>query len=258
MICHGTARNPEHSTCDCPILKNLGYKIEKRSGADRDAASRAATDATTKSSQVPTPPPTDAAQPGSDSAPGAFTVSTEDLSFDSGDEFDYEGKGDGVMYGTVGKSSASYAYSNSSCSSATVQFNLPPITATDQDSTLSPRSIMGGPTCKDPQGVNTLYLPKTVLALLQNPPSQDIKHQPRLPNQTSLLVADTGATDHMLPDKSAFISYHPVSGRRVRMGNNSFAPILGHGSAIISLNGKKILIRDCLHVPDLRNPLYSL
>ena len=62
----------------------------------------------------------------------------------------------------------------------------------------------------------------------------------------------------MLPDKSAFISYHPVSGRRVRMGNNSFAPILGHGTAVISLNGKKIFIRDCLHVPDLRNPLYSL
>jgi hypothetical protein len=42
------------------------------------------------------------------------------------------------------------------------------------------------------------------------------------------------------------------------MGNNSFAPILGYGTAIISLNGKKILIRDCLHVPDLRYPLYSL
>jgi len=116
---------------------------------------------------------------------------------------------------------------------------------------------MGGPTRKDPQGVNTVYLPKTVLALLKNPPSQDIK-QPRHFNHTSLLVTDTGATDHMLPDKSAFIYYHQVSGRRVRMGNNSFAPILGHGLAIISLNGRKILIQDCLHVPDLRNPLYSL
>jgi hypothetical protein len=47
----------------------------------------------------------------------------------------------------------------------------------------------------------------------------------------------------MLPDKSVFISlYHPVLGRRVRMGNNSFAPILGHSTALISLNGKKILI----------------
>jgi hypothetical protein len=42
------------------------------------------------------------------------------------------------------------------------------------------------------------------------------------------------------------------------MGNNSFAPIHGYGTAIISLNGKKILIRDSLHVPDLRKPLYSL
>ena len=42
------------------------------------------------------------------------------------------------------------------------------------------------------------------------------------------------------------------------MGNNSFAPILGSGSAVIAINGKQILIRDCLHVPALRNPLYSL
>ena len=118
---------------------------------------------------------------------------------------------------------------------------------------------MGGSTLrKDPPGVNTVYLPKTVLALLKNPPSQATAPSSRHVTQTSLLVADSGATNHMLPDKSAFISYHPVSGRRVRMGNNSFAPILGHGTAVISLNGKKIFIRDCLHVPDLRNPLYSL
>jgi hypothetical protein len=88
MICHGTARNPDHPTCDCPILKNLGYKIEKRSGSERDAASRVATDATTKSSPAPAPSPNDASQPGSESAPGAFTASTEHLSYDSGDEFD--------------------------------------------------------------------------------------------------------------------------------------------------------------------------
>ena len=85
--------------------------------------------------------------------------------------------------------------------------------------------------------MNTVYLPKTVLGVLFH--------------TTSLVVADTGATDHMLPDKSAFISYHLVTGQRVRMGDNSFAPIAGYGTAIILLNGKKILIRDCLHVPDL-------
>ena len=76
--------------------------------------------------------------------------------------------------------------------------------------------------------------------------------------RTSLVVAHTGATNHMLPDKSAFISYHTIMGRRVCMGNNSFAPIVGHSTAIVSLNGKKILIRDCLHVPNLCHPLYSL
>jgi hypothetical protein len=62
----------------------------------------------------------------------------------------------------------------------------------------------------------------------------------------------------MIPHKLAFISYKPATGCRVRMGNNSFAPILGSGSAIININGKRILICDCLHVPALRNPLYSL
>ena len=48
MICFGMARNPEHLTCNCPILKNLGYKLEKHLGSDssaRDAASRVAMDA---------------------------------------------------------------------------------------------------------------------------------------------------------------------------------------------------------------------
>ena len=123
---------------------------------------------------------------------------------------------------------------------------------------------MGGPTIShtscDSQGVNTVYLPKTVFALLQNPPRhllvyfQQATHSTRM----SLLVANTGATNHMLPDKAALISYYPVSGCCFQMGNNSFASIAGHGLTIISLNGKKILIHDCLHVPDLRNPLCSL
>ncbi len=97
------------------------------------------------------------------------------------------------------------------------------------------------------------------MALLQNPPAHSIAI-PSLPDchPLSLLVADTGATDHMLPDKSAFISYRPVVYRWVRMGDNSFAPILGTGFVVIAVNGKCILIQDCLHVPALRNPLYSV
>ena len=72
------------------------------------------------------------------------------------------------------------------------------------------------------------------------------------------MVADTGATDHMVPDRGAFISYKSIQGLRVRMGNNSFAPVLGRGTAIISLNGQHLLIRHVLHVPGLWVPLYSL
>jgi hypothetical protein len=123
---------------------------------------------------------------------------------------------------------------------------------------------MGGPTIshtsRDPQGVNTIYLPKTVLALLQNPPRHLLVHFQQATRSTrmSLLVAGTGATDHMPPDKATFISYYPVSGIRIWMWNNSFTPIASHGLAIISLNGKKILIPNCLHVPNLQKPLYSL
>ena len=42
-----------------------------------------------------------------------------------------------------------------------------------------------------------------------------------------LAVADTGATDHMVPDKSAFVSYKSVTGLSFQMGNNSYVPVLG-------------------------------
>jgi hypothetical protein len=46
----------------------------------------------------------------------------------------------------------------------------------------------------------------------------------------------------MIPDRGAFISYKSVHGVWVRMGNNSFAPVLGRGMVIISLNGQRLLI----------------
>jgi hypothetical protein len=42
------------------------------------------------------------------------------------------------------------------------------------------------------------------------------------------------------------------------MGNNAFIPVLGRGTAIITLNGKRILVLNVLHVPGLVIPLYSL
>ncbi len=44
----------------------------------------------------------------------------------------------------------------------------------------------------------------------------------------------------------------------VRMGNNSFVPVLGWGTTVFSLNGKRVLVHNVLHVPGLAVPLYSL
>ena len=224
MICFGTARNPEHHTCDCPILKNLGYKLEKHSGSDssaREAASRVATNAgsaTTESAPAPAPAPSPESQPGSASTPGAFSAATEPESYDSGHEFDYEGKANGVMYDTGGKHNASSAYHTPSHHIVSVEPESGSAAAFLPASTTTPSPLMGGSAhsmggstpWKDPSGVNTVFLPKTVLALLKNPPSQATVPLPRHVPQTSLLAADSGATDHMLPDKSASISYHPV------------------------------------------------
>jgi hypothetical protein len=42
------------------------------------------------------------------------------------------------------------------------------------------------------------------------------------------------------------------------MGNNSYAPFLGQETAIVFLNGQRLLIRNVLHVSALQVPLYSL
>ena len=62
----------------------------------------------------------------------------------------------------------------------------------------------------------------------------------------------------MIPHKSAFISYTPVSNLNVRMGNQMRIPVKGRGTANLSLNGQLVLVRHVLHVPDLRSLLYSL
>ena len=62
----------------------------------------------------------------------------------------------------------------------------------------------------------------------------------------------------MFPDTSAFISYKTTSNLKVRMGNNTYLPVLARGSTMISLNGQWVLFRHALHIPGLAVPLYSL
>ena len=153
------------------------------------------------------------------------------------DSFRWSGDEDGVMFEEAVKPKASVSSyppstSNPSCCRVTLE---------------------GGPTCSVTQSADDLILPPTLVQSL-------LKAIPTTSSGTPFcfVVADTGATDHMVPDRGAFISYKSIHGLRVRMGNNSFAPVLGRGTAIISLNGQRLLIRNVLHVPGLRVPLYSL
>eukprot|EP00956_Cyclotella_meneghiniana_P014786 scaffold22287_cov36-Cyclotella_meneghiniana.AAC.1 len=74
----------------------------------------------------------------------------------------------------------------------------------------------------------------------------------------AVCCADSGATKHMFPDYSTFLSYHKCYNKTVRLGDSTELPILGYGSAKFSLNGHVIIVRNALHVPGLTDPLYSL
>ncbi len=98
-----------------------------------------------------------------------------------------------------------------------------PLSACNHTTTCPPR---------DPIGVRNNFLPKHVMVILQKLPTPSVATPSDQHGHTSrLLLTDTGATDHLLPNKAAFISYCPVDNRQVWMGNNSFAPILGMSSA---------------------------
>ncbi len=90
-------------------------------------------------------------------------------------------------------------------------------------------------------------------------PRKIISHASQLPS-SSWSLCSGGHWRHQSHDsrQSCFISYKSVSGLSVRKGNNSFVLVLGRGTAIFSLNGKRILVRNVLHIPGLAVPLYSL
>jgi hypothetical protein len=53
---------------------------------------------------------------------------------------------------------------------------------------------------------------------------------------------DSGATKHMFPDFTTFISYHRVHHKVVTLGDGSPPPILGVGTAKFSINKHVILV----------------
>ena len=73
-----------------------------------------------------------------------------------------------------------------------------------------------------------------------------------------MAILDCGATHHLWPYYKAFISYNHVYNQYVTLSENSKIIISGKGTIAIEIGGKKMIIRDVYHVPDLRPPLFSL
>jgi hypothetical protein len=158
----------------------------------------------------------------------------EDIESD-GSEDEVEGLDGHLEDGTVGNtktSSSSYFHDSVPISS---------LTSGTMTSTASARhvSIKLADTAK-----KALSSPKAKISTIQHHHSE--------------CCADSGATEHMLPDYSAFVSYKRCHNETVTLGDRTQLPIKGRGKAVFQLNGKTILVRDALHVPDLRAPLYSL
>ncbi len=227
MFCHDTACNSNHKSRNCLILKKLGFKLKKRTGSANAGGDAAycvtAPPAGDASRPAPAPAPASDTTSGSGSIPGAYAAVAEPDSYDLGDDYDYKGKYSSLMYlGTwSGKpNSTSLAYISTSPSCNHTSYAAPNMGGGYDTPNMGGSNDfvpnMGGnhfaarSSC-NPEGIKTIYLPKTVLALLQNPMANKSGHK-RSGSGTTLLVADTGATDHMLPDKSAFISYNQSSG----------------------------------------------
>jgi hypothetical protein len=176
-------------------------------------------------------------------APSGLTAAVEEDEYSSdGDLFRWTGDDDGLNFGvplgSSNKSNPSVSF-YPSCSYVSVV----PSTSGLPSSSPIPSSSS-----------SCLILPDRLQSIIRRLATSSIS-----PDSTSrVAVADTGATDHMLPDKSAVISYKRIFNLQVRIGNNSYLPVLGRGTAIISLNHQWVLVRHTLHVPGLAVPLYSL
>jgi hypothetical protein len=262
-ICH-RAEKPWYVPANCPLLKELNLKLVN--GPPSLAPGLAPTPPLAPAPAAPSPSlggrvasSDDRSVSGSvgfPSAPSGLMATIAEDDFDSDQEFRWTGDEYGLEYSpSVGSSPrksnagvAPYPSCNhvsvisSSPSPASVgQFLHPSAAVSRRSSSLA---------CSDsPPSISTAL--QTLLSRLSDSLiSPDSSHR--------LAVADSGATNHMFPDKSAFISYKSTSNLKVQMGNNSYLPVLARGSAIISLNGQRVLVWNALHIPGLAMPLYSL
>ncbi len=253
-ICH--CEEPKHVSKDCPLLKSLNLKLIKVSPSPSPPAP--APGATAPAAATPSPggcnastaPPPWGGSPGSATAPSGFMARMSDVSedFDSDEEFRWNGDECGADY--VHCKSNKFALLYSLCCLVAV-CHFPRVNPSVNPSAFPMAAPLPLPLASD-DGIISLscHLHWLIQRVLQSLIGLSLSER--------FEVADTGATDHMLPDKAAFISYKAISNLQVCMGNNSFIPVQGCGMAAISHNGQRVLIRNALHVPGLVVPLYSL
>jgi hypothetical protein len=256
-ICHQVG--DKLSPVNCPLLAKLNLKLVK--GPPLAAAPAPAPPGhVTVASPSPGGRSTVAdralasGSSGSGDVPLVLVTTVADEEYDLGENFHWEGNEYGV--GFTGLSAIECNYNNNvalypSCLQAVVEAT--PHFSVSQDSPLMcPESCAPSPPFVSL--LRCLVLSRTLSSIIARMSAASI-----LPGSSCrFTVANSGATDHMLPDKSTFISYNLVTNLQARMGNNSYLPVLGQGSAIISLNGQCILVRNALHVLGLVVPLYSL
>ncbi len=278
-ICNGKEK---HHPTKCPLLSKLGLKLITVGGGGRGGkpGSSSGSPPLAGTSDGPKPgalvPPA-AAQTavvsppalalGSPSAPAGLTATVEEGNAgnkSSTESFQWEGDENGVDFKPKGPVSFYPPSPNLHSSDRPLRLSTPsripsePSCSQVSLASVAPTASYGGsfhnfsPSDADPLPIDIVLPPGLVLALLTAISPDDSTAGLRL------VMADTGATDHMVPDRSAFISYKAVCNLCVQMGNNSYAPVLGQGTAIISFNGQRLLIRNVLHIPVLRVPLYSL
>ena len=72
------------------------------------------------------------------------------------------------------------------------------------------------------------------------------------------MVIDSGATAMMMPFRQCFISYKPTPRSNVVLANNQKSPCLGCGDICLKMGGYNVILRDVLHIPSLRCPLFSV
>jgi hypothetical protein len=253
-ICHH--EEPKHVPKDCPLLKSLNLKLIKVSPSASPPAPAPGAAASAAASPSPggcnasTAPPPLGGSTGSATAPSGLTAWMSDVleDFDSDEEFHWDGDKCGADY--VHRKSNKSTLLYPLCCSVTV-CHVPRVNPSVNPSAFPMAAPLPLPLASD-NGIISLsrHLHRLIQQVLQSLIGLSLSERST--------VADTGATDHMLPDKAAFISYKAISNLQVRMGNSSFIPVLGCGMAVISLNGQHVLIRNALHVPGLLVPLYSL